>query len=417
MKLLNRSLLHLSVVLLLVLAVWAVAFFFIVRNSVQDSIDEGLDDQHEIIRFRLEQDSTLLQVRDLGLNGFAFAPATAKVKAYYRDTLLYVPSEGEVEPVRLLTKTFNYRDGYQQLEIYTSTVEKDDLVEDLLIAVVVLYAVLLLTIIIVNNVLLRRMWRPFHAILAEVKQFRLGTGHVLAEVPTGISEFQELKAAADALVLHASDTYNNQRAFTENAAHELQTPLAIAINKLELLAEQEGSEAERMATIGEVLALLERLTRLNKSLLLLTRIENRQFPQEQRISLADLLQEVMEEFADLAEHRKVELNVQITGDLDVTMDPGLARILLTNLVKNAIVHNVPGGTVTAQVEDGQLTILNTGVDRPLDGARIFGRFHKETTADGGTGLGLAIAKAISDLYGLHLSYAYEAGHTMRLRRS
>lgn len=415
MKLLNRSLLHLSVVLLLVLAVWSVAFFFIVRNAVQDSIDEGLEDQEEIIRYRLEQDSTLLQIRDLGLHGFAFAPATAKTKANYRDTLLYVPSEGEVEPVRLVTKTFKYGDGFQQLEVYTSTVEEDDLIKDLLIAVVVLYVVLLLTIIIVNNVVLRRMWRPFHTILAEVQQFRLGSGRMLAEVPTGISEFKELKAAADGLVRHASDTYDNQRAFTENAAHELQTPLAIAINKLELLAEQEGSEAERMATMGEVLAMLERLTRLNRSLLLLARIENRQYPDEQRISCADLLQQVMDEFGDLAAHRQVALETRINGDLELTMDPGLARILLTNLVKNAIVHNVPGGTVSAQMDAGQLTIQNTGADRPLDPARIFDRFHKETTSAGGTGLGLAIAKAIAELYGLQLSYAFESAHIMRLR--
>ncbi len=416
MKLLNRSMLHLSVVLLLVLALWAVAFFFIIRNSVQESIDDGLEDQEEIIRYRLEQDSTLLQVRDLGLHGFAFSPATEKIKAQYRDTLLYVPSEGEMEPVRLLTRTFRYRDGYQQLEVYTSTVEEDDLVQDLLSAVVVLYVVLLLTIIIVNNVLLRRMWRPFHAILAEVKRFRLGSGRMLADVPTGISEFKELKAAADALVLHASETYKNQRAFTENAAHELQTPLAIAINKLELLAEQEGSEEERMAAMGDVLSILERMTRLNRSLLLLARIENRQFPDEQRISFADLLQEVLEEFADFAEHRQVEFDMQFNEDLEVSMDPGLARILLTNLVKNAIVHNVPGGTLKAQVDARHLTISNTGKAHALDSSRIFGRFHKETTADGGTGLGLAIAKAIADLYGLQLSYTYDEAHIMRLRR-
>lgn len=415
MKLLNRSLLHHSLVLLIVLAVWALAFFFIVRNAVQHSIDEGLEDQEEIIRFRLEQDSSLLHIRDLGLHGFAFSPATAKSRPYYRDTLLFVPSEGEVEPVRLLTKTFKYGDGFQQLDVYTSTVEEDDLVEDLLIAVVVLYAVLLLTIMLVNNVVLRRMWRPFHTILAELKKFRLGSGRSLAEVPTGISEFNELKAAANALVHHASDTYNNQRAFTENAAHELQTPLAIAINKLELLAEQAEDQVDGMTTIGEVLELLERLTRLNKSLLLLARIENRQFPDEQRISCSDLLKQLMEEFADLAAHRQVELELRVSGDLELTMDTGLARILLTNLLKNGIVHNRPGGSVTAHVEADRITICNTGTERPLDSARIFDRFHKETTSTGGTGLGLAIAKAIADLYGLQLSYTYDAAHIMQLR--
>ncbi|WKZ64939.1 MAG: HAMP domain-containing sensor histidine kinase [Flavobacteriales bacterium] len=414
MRLLNRSLLHLSVVLLLVLAAWAVAFFFIVRHAVVDSIDEGLEDQEEIIRHRLEQDSTLLRIHDLGLHGFAFAPVAQKVKTSYRDTVLFVPSEGKQEPVRLLTKSFPYNGGYQQLRIYTSTVEEDDLIEDILAALIGLYITLLLTIIIVNNVVLRRVWRPFHAILDQLKGFRLGSGRSLADVPTEVSEFRELKAAASALVRHAMDTYENQRAFTENAAHELQTPLAIAINRLELLAERPASEEERMAAVGEVIASLERLTRLNKSLLLLARIENRQFPDEQPISFTALLRDVAEEFADLAAHRQVELGVQADGDLVRSMDPGLARILLNNLVKNAIMHNVPGGTVKAQVDATGLTIRNTAASGPLDPARIFGRFHKETTADGGTGLGLAIANAIAQLYGLRITYAFDDGHVMRL---
>src|SRR5690606_29738752 len=114
----------LSVVPVLVLAAWAVAFFFVVRHAVVDSIDEGLEDQEEIIRYRLRQDSTLLQTRDLGLHGFAFAPVAHKEKTSYRDTVLFVPSEGKQEPVRLLTKTFKYQSGYQQLRIYTSTVEE-----------------------------------------------------------------------------------------------------------------------------------------------------------------------------------------------------------------------------------------------------------------------------------------------------
>lgn len=415
MRLLNRSLLHLSMVLLLVLAAWAVAFFFVVRHAVVDSIDEGLEDQEEIIRYRLQQDSTLLHVHDLGLHGFAIEPAAAKTRTVYRDTLLYVPSEGKVEPVRLMTKVFKHKGEFYRMQVYTSTVEEDDLVEDILIALIGLYFTLLLTIIIVNNVVLRRVWRPFHAILAQLKTFRLGSGRALADVPTTISEFKELKTAANALVHHATDTYENQRAFTENAAHELQTPLAIAINKLELLAEQQGSEEERMAVLGEVLALLERLTRLNKSLLLLARIENRQFPDAQRISFAALMREVMEELADLAAHREVSMKLEVTGDLERSMDPVLGRILLANLVKNAIVHNVPGGSVRATVDAHSLTIRNTGADRPVDATRIFGRFQKETTADGGTGLGLAIAKAIADLNGLRIVYRFDGEHVLEVR--
>lgn len=413
MKLLNRSLLHVSLALLLVLALWAVAFFFILREAVRDSIDEGLDDQEEVITHRLKTDSTLLHVRDLGLYGFAIGPAADKEKKRYVDTLLYVPSEGEVERVRLRTGTFKHHGQYHRIQVYTSTVEEDDLVESMAIALIALYVVLLLTIILVNNVVLRRLWKPLHSMLAQLKAFRLGTARELPPMPTRTSEFNELHAAANELVRRAADAYTDQRAFTANAAHELQTPLAIAVNKLELLAEQGGSEEERMQALGEVIAVLERLTRLNKSLLLLARIENRQFPDEREVSFAAVAKEVMDEFADLAEHRQVALQLDATGDLVRSMDPALARTLITNLLKNAIVHNRPGGSVSVQVEQGRITVRNTG-HAPLDATRIFTRFHKETTADGGTGLGLAIAKAIAELYGLKLEYGFAEEHVMQL---
>lgn len=413
MKLLNRSLLHVSLALLLVLALWAVAFFFIMREAVRHSIDEGLDDQVEVITHRLKTDSTLLHVRDIGLHGFAITPAANKEKEHYTDTLLFVPSEGEVERVRLRTGTFEHQGRHHRIQVYTSTVEEDDLVETMAWALIALYMLLLLTIVLVNNVVLRRLWQPFHAMLAQLTSFRLGTTRELPPVPSRTTEFNELHAAANLLVRRAADAYADQRAFTANAAHELQTPLAIAINKLELLAEQGGNEEERMNALGEVIAVLERLTRLNKSLLLLARIENRQFPDEREVSFATIATEVLTEFADLAEHRGVALHLEGTGDLVRSMDPALARILVTNLLKNAIVHNERGGSVSVQVEHGRLTVRNTG-HAPLDATRIFTRFHKETTADGGTGLGLAIAKAIAELYDLKLEYGFAEEHVMQL---
>ena len=410
MKLLNRSLLHLSLALFLVLGLWSVAFFFVLRNAVQDSIDEGLDDQEEVITYRIKSDSTLLRVRDLGLYGFSIEPAAEKVKKSYRDTALFIPSEDEVESVRLRNGTFKYEGHYYRIQIYTSTVEEDDLVEHIALALIALYVVVLLTIMLVNNVVLKRTWQPFHAMLDHLKTFRLGTARALPDVPTTVYEFNELKAAANSLVRHATDAYADQRAFTENAAHELQTPLAIAINKLELLVEHGGSEEERMLAVGEVIAVLERLTRLNRSLLLLARIDNRQFPDERKVSFAELSATVMEEFDDLAEHRGVQLDLATRGDLTISMDPALARTLVTNLLKNAIVHNRAGGTVSVVVEQDRVIVRNTGSAQALDAERIFLRFHKETTADGGSGLGLAIAKAIADLYNLQLTYRYDAEH-------
>ncbi|HRQ85778.1 MAG TPA: HAMP domain-containing sensor histidine kinase, partial [Flavobacteriales bacterium] len=140
---------------------------------------------------------------------------------------------------------------------------------------------------------------------------------------------------------------------------------------------------------------------------------NRQFPDETEVSFAAIAKEVVEEFTDLAEHRSVALHFEASGDLVRSMDPALARTLVTNLLKNAILHNERGGSVTVQVEQDRLTVRNTG-DKPLDAARIFTRFYKETTADGGTGLGLAIARAIAELYGMKLEYRFDGGHCFML---
>ncbi|MDX9749607.1 MAG: HAMP domain-containing sensor histidine kinase [Flavobacteriales bacterium] len=410
MKLLDRSLLHLSVALLLALAVWATAFFFVMRNAVLHSIDEGLEEQQEMILHRVEQDPATLQVTDLGLHGFAITPTDDKVKDRYRDTLLYVPAEGEVEKVRLMSSDFKHDGQRYRLLVFTSTVEEDDLLESLLIGLIALYVLVLITIVVVHNVVLRHVWRPFHAILGQIKGFRLGSGTALQHVRTDTHEFKELKAAADALVRHASSAYAQQRAFTENAAHELQTPLAIAINKLELLAEEGGDEAQRMAAVGECIGLLERIARLNRSLLLLARIENRQFPEERDIAFTPLARDVLAEFADLADHRQVAMDLQADGDFTRRMDPGLARILVTNLVKNAIMHNVPGGQLRMHLTGERITVSNTGKPEPLDADRIFDRFHKATTADAGTGLGLAIVKAIAGMYALRVAYRYTGEH-------
>jgi len=403
------------VALLLVLAVWATAFFFVVRDAVLDSIDEGLEEQQELIMHRVKQDSTVLAEHDPGLNGFAIFPVSGKVHERYSDTLIHIPAEGKKERVRMLTDGFKLKGERYAVQVFTSTVEEDDLLENLLWALIALYVAVLLTIVIVHNVVLRNVWKPFHAILAQIKGFRLGAAQRLPDVPTQVHEFKELKTAADALVRHASSTYANQRAFTENAAHELQTPLAIAINKLELLAEQQASEEERMVVVGEVMALLERLTRINRSLLLLARIENKQFHEARDVSFAALAREVADEFSDLAAHRQVGIALEVEGDLALRMDPTLARILVTNLVKNAIVHNRAEGSVTVRVAPDRLIVRNTGADKPLDAARIFDRFHKETTADAGTGLGLAIAKAITEMHGLHIAYRYDGAHVVEVR--
>ncbi|HLU84892.1 MAG TPA: HAMP domain-containing sensor histidine kinase, partial [Vicingaceae bacterium] len=194
--------------------------------------------------------------------------------------------------------------------------------------------------------------------------------------------------------------------FIGNASHELQTPLAIATNKLELLIEKGNLQNEQAENIAEVMSIIERLVRLNKSLLLLTKIENKQFLDNQQILLNDIVQKNVSDLEDMATFRKVKITVNENAKLSIQMDASLANVIISNLLKNAIFHNIPDGDVFVEITEKTIKISNTGDNEKLDKTLLFSRFYKPDSKSKGTGLGLAIVKAIADLYGFKVSYSF-----------
>jgi len=206
------------------------------------------------------------------------------------------------------------------------------------------------------------------------------------------------------------DAYNSQKQFIENAAHELQTPLAISINQLEALAETGSLSEEGAGLLASALDNLERLTRLNKSLLLLSRIENKQFAEAAEVNINNLVKKLSADFSDQLTYSEISLHLIEEEQLVVRMNPDLGTILLTNLVKNAIVHNCPGGVIHMMITKNAFSIENTGRDEPLEVATLFQRFSQEKRSQHSTGLGLAIVKAITTLFGLTITYSFNGSH-------
>ena len=419
MKLLNRSLKYLSFSLLVIISIWSVIFYLDMLDEVYDSIDDGLGNYKLLIIQRAQEDTTVLQKTAFNESNYAIREISVKdaiqVKDTYVDTVMYMLYEQDLEPVRLLTTAFERSGRFYELKVISSMVEEDDLIATLFWSLIWLYLILLLTTILINNVLLRKIWRPFYQILHQLKTYRLGTGQVLPEVETNVTEFKELKATVDALLQHTLETFNNQKQFTENAAHELQTPLAIGINKLELLAEKNDLNEGHTETIGQVIQILERLTRLNKSLLLLSKIENKQFFDNEEVSMNQISKQLIEDFQDFADFKEIEITFTENASLSYEMNPDLANILISNLIKNAVVHNIPKGRIRIHITSTTFTICNTGKTEALDPTRIFSRFHREITERSNTGLGLPIAKAIADLYGFTIAYSYTDEHCMEIR--
>jgi len=413
MKLLNKSLIYLSASLFVIIGLWSVIFYFNMRREIEESVDEGLENYKRQIIYKVQHDSTLLFKSNFEEGFFAIreiphSKAVHITDSYINTTMLMQDADDEapeIEPVRLFTTAFENNGKYYELKIINSMVEEDDLVEELLRESLGLYLFLIIMIIIINNFVLKRLWQPFYSLLNQLMSYRIGKN--IPEVKTNTKEFKDLQNAVNILLDHNIETYEQQKQFIGNASHELQTPLAIVTNKLELLIEEGNLEPEQAENIAETMQIIDRLVRVNKSLLLLTKIENKQFLENKIITINSIIKQNISDLEDIAAYKGIIFSVSEDFELIVEMDQSLANIVISNLLRNAIFHNIENGEISIEIESNRLKISNTGLNLPIDQNKLFSRFHKTQNKTNGTGLGLAIVKAICDLYGFSILYDFK----------
>lgn len=414
MKLLNKSLKYLLISLFFIIGIWSVIFYFRLLNEIKGSIDEGLENYKRQIVYLAQKDTNILRQHSFEEGFYAIKEIDSNYAFSFRDiyvdTLMYMQDNDdenmELEPVRQLTTAFERNGKYYKLTIINSMVEEDDLVQDLIWEAVGLYLVLILSIAFINNFVLQKLWKPFYILLEKLKSFQLGKSEIPV-VPTNVKEFEDLQIALKSLLINSNQTLEKQKEFIGNASHELQTPLAIAIHKLELILEKNKLDNEQAEQIAEILNIIERLTKLNKSLLLLTKIENNQFINNEDLILNDTFKQCLDEYEELLEYKNIQVELIENSELKLNIDPALAQIIASNLIKNAIVHNVENGILKIEFKDQQLIVSNSGKKVALDGTKIFDRFQKSNQEQGGSGLGLAILKAICNIYGYQVSYNFK----------
>ena len=386
-------------------------------DEIYDSIDDGLDNQKGLIIQKAATDSSILLQSDFEERDYQIKPVSpvAALNVYdsYSDTLMFMQNENDFEPVRLLQTVFHRDGNYYQLIVPTSMVEEDDLRRELLIALIWLYAGLVFLVLLLNNLLLRRIWKPFYDLLAKLKMFRVDRPSPDLKDETKIEEFRQLGKAVQSMMDRNARTYASHKQFIETASHELQTPLAIGLGRLEALAEITRLNDQQAALLAAAIEGLERLTRLNKSLLLLSRIENSQFQDIQPVRINDVVKKVLDDFRDQSDFRKLELVLYEDAICSYAMDPELAMVLVSNLVKNAMVHSAENSKIEIRIRQNAIVVSNPATE-PMDPSTMFQRFRPGRQT-GSTGLGLAIIKAICDMYGFRVNYRFHHSiHEFRL---
>ncbi|HET8829648.1 MAG TPA: histidine kinase dimerization/phospho-acceptor domain-containing protein, partial [Pelobium sp.] len=278
MKLLNYTSKYLLILLLPLITIWAVIFYYALLDEIYDSLDDGLENQKMLILQNPESIEGALANQNFRKGNHVITKIDqheySNFKESYRDTLMFMQNENDYEPVRVYESIFKDNGAYYKIKVITSMVEEDDLIENLATYLVILYFLMLISIVLLNNIILRKIWKPFHSLISQLKSFRIEKETTLKIKESDIEEFQLLNQTMEQLTEKSRKSYLNQKHFIENASHELQTPLAISINKLELFSEKNNLNEEQLKDIGFVLDNLGRLTRLNKSLLLLSKIEN-----------------------------------------------------------------------------------------------------------------------------------------------
>ena len=413
MKLFYRVFIHLLGGIFVVLLGWAMVFYMAMLEEINDEVDDALEDYTELIMIR-SLAGKQLPANDSGSNNQYFLREVDAAYAHsheaitYRDSMIYIAEKNETEPARILTTLFKDKEGrHFEVSVYTPTIEKWDLKKAIFQLLVGLFLTLLVAILLINVWVFHRSMKPFYRLLEWLDHFRLGKKNPPLDNPTQTTEFRKLNEAVLRHTAHSEAMFEQQKLFIGNASHELQTPLAVCQNRLEMLLEDETLSEHQMGEIIKTCQTLEYVSKLNKSLLLLSKIDNSQFADFKEVSLNEVLHRYVEDYQDVYSYRGITLDMQEQGTFRLMMNETLAVVLMTNLLKNAFVHNKDKGRILIEITSSSIRFGNTGDGVALDGKRIFERFYQgNKKKEGSTGFGLAIVDAICRQCGLQICYRF-----------
>lgn len=415
MKLIYQIILRVSVALVILLTAWAAFFYFALQTEINDEVDDALENYSDMIIMQVLAGEKTLSSGDGSNNSYQIREVTreyaeSRSAISYTDAKIYIPRLQDTEPARILKTIFQNDSGvYFELTVATPSFEKEDLRNSILNWIIVLYVTLLLIIIGINTWVFYRSMRPLYTLLHWLDDYTVGGENKLLKNDTKISEFKKLNDAAIRYARRTEQLFDQQKQFIGNASHEIQTPLAVCQNRLEWLTDNTELTEEQLVEILKTRQTIEYIVRLNKSLLFLSKIDSGQFTDNVSVNMNELLERQLDLYKDIYSYRNIKVELEKRSQLIVDMNESLATALVTNLLKNAYVHNSDNGYIRIITDVSGIMFCNGADSGALDGERIFDRFYQGSKKKGSTGLGLAIVKAIGQYYGIEVDYRYVGG--------
>lgn len=407
-KLLHKTTRTYLIFSVLILIVSAPLFYYFSEKLYIDEADEALLlRKNEFLKYSIFQ----LKETDIPVwNKFNRDIKIKDVKEQKKDTFFYTyyydTLSVENEPYRELNAQVLIQGKPYTYSARINLVETEDLIESIAILFFIIILLLLVGLFIINKKISHSLWKPFYKTLQRIEAFEIDKSNEPKFDDTNIEEFNRLNKSIEKLLTKNTSIYNNQREFIENAAHELQTPLAVFQAKIDTIIQSSDFTNEQYKMLSSLNDGVSRLNRLNKNLLLLSKMENDSYGDKQIIILNDVIGKQFDFFMEQAKAKNLTIKTVLNETVALQSNPVLAEILISNLFLNAIKHNITDGQIVITLSNNALIFTNAGQKTPLVTDKLFNRFSKSNPSEQGNGLGLAIIKKIADLNNWTISYKF-----------
>lgn len=413
MKLSRRIISSITVALLILFSLWALIFYQTSTRRIYGRIDRVLSQQSDKIISRfLENDSLPNSLAGMSGTVEFFIEKVSPEYAKSHQTPVFQTDEGYIdaiqdeETVREMTRVFQKQGTDYELTLITQVFAWNDTLDFALFSILTLAIALLVAIIAIVSFIIIRNMRPLYRLTDWLRNRKANEAIPEPDSRIKVQEFKEIETAVLEASERSKQLFEEQKRFIGNASHEIQTPIAVCRNRLELLVDETPLDEHQLTEIEKTLDTLNYISRLNKSLLLLSKIDNHQFKEEVEVSVNQIANQALENLSEIYESLHIGVETEEKSTIIARMDPTLASSLVTNVLKNAFVHNKPGGSIRLELAGNALSVSNTGASEALDEKAVFQTFYKKGQNAGSTGLGLAIVKAICNEYGFGVSYQF-----------
>lgn len=408
MKLITRFILIYLTITVIVLGIGGVFSYFIIKDEIDKELTFEFMERIDRVTYLLERGRRFHPRRDVeGDRNLVIRELehTVEERVEVGDTLIYSDRLEQNEQNVKVSAYRNINGRSYYISTYGAMIESNDITEAVIKTLLWILGMQIIGAIGVGFIVSGRLFKPFRETLEKIGNFQLHKKEYVPAEKTGVKEFNDLNRFVEEMTRKAVSDYKNLKEFAENASHELQTPLAIAKGKLELLSETDLTE-EQYKYIESLEKSVKKLSRLSESLALLTKIENHEFQNNEKVNLSELIKDSLEAFEEFIALNNLTVDTDIRDDVDIRMHPVLADILWTNLFQNAVRHNIENGKIKIVLNEEELIISNTGEDPEVEPEQLFERFRKAEQSSESIGLGLSIIKRIVDQNDLSIHYSY-----------